>query len=137
MFIPYSLGTGEIGHMFHEPPENIHDREGRGGGRKTEVGFKGFMMDKIAGMSAGIGSNKKKTKSKSTTSSSTTRSVKDTTTSSSTGNSITKIEKVVKQTSQSSSSGKAETSGKELSAAERLEERKKARLLRKQQKQKV
>ena len=43
-----SWGTGEIGHMFHEPPENMHDRESRGAGRKHEVGFKGFFSEKMS-----------------------------------------------------------------------------------------
>jgi len=43
-----SWGTGEIGHMFHEPPENMHDRESRGSGRKHEVGFKGFFSEKMS-----------------------------------------------------------------------------------------
>lgn len=39
---------GEIGHMFHEPPENMHDRENRGSGRKHEVGIKGFFSEKMS-----------------------------------------------------------------------------------------
>lgn len=42
-----SWGTGEIGHMFHEPPENMHDQEGRGAVPKHEVGFKGFFAEKM------------------------------------------------------------------------------------------
>ncbi len=50
-------GQGEVGHMFHDPPENIHDREGRPG-KKKEVGWKGFLADKITGFE-GRGKNKK------------------------------------------------------------------------------
>lgn len=53
-----SWGTGEIGHMFHEPPENMHDRESRGAGRKHEVGFKGFFSEKMSRQKAGGGGGK-------------------------------------------------------------------------------
>ena len=35
--------------MFHEPPENVHDRDGRMV-KKQDVGIKGFFSEKISGL---------------------------------------------------------------------------------------
>lgn len=120
--------------MFHEPPDNIHDREGRGQ-RKTEVGFKGFMADKIAGIG---GNNQKKSAGKANKKPS--AAVKDNKdvkkdNVSSKGNTV-KTNKGVelhpgKQQKPSSSASDSKT------AAERLQERKNARTLKKQQRELV
>lgn len=128
----YSLGQGDIGHMFHEPPDNIHDREGRGQ-RKTEVGFKGFMADKIAGISG----NKKKIPVKANKKTSAAPAVAKTDTLNSKGSSTSNKSKDVKLSQQKSSPSSSSSSSGSKTAAERLQERKNTRAMKKQQKERA
>ena len=133
-----SLGQGDIGHMFHEPPDNIHDREGRGQ-RKTEVGFKGFMADKIAGISGNNKSSNKKagTAAKTNKKTSTTPAAAKTDTLNSKGSSTSNKNKEIEMQSgkqQKLSPSSSSSSSGTKTAAERLQERKNARAMKRQQK---